>query len=207
VTAVTEEEWLECTNPIPMLTSLFGKVPERKLRLFACGVYRSFWSLLQKSDRHLIKLAELHADGVIGGRKLVRASLSAGWGRTANAPHIRSVSWLSDVRETALTAASVIADENAGTDSRLRASILRCVFGNPFRLVAAHRLSWATWRNSTVIGLAGYAYHERSMDHLPVLADALEDVGCTDAGVLDHLRGPGPHVRGCWVLDHLLNRT
>lgn len=41
---------------------------------------------------------------------------------------------------------------------------------------------------------------------LAVLADALEDAGCTDAGVLDHLRGPGPHVRGCWALDLPLGR-
>lgn len=41
---------------------------------------------------------------------------------------------------------------------------------------------------------------------LPILADALEDAGCEDTSVLQHLRGPGPHVRGCWVLDWLLRR-
>jgi len=41
---------------------------------------------------------------------------------------------------------------------------------------------------------------------LPVLADALEEAGCTDADLLGHLRGPGPHVRGCWVLDLLLGK-
>jgi hypothetical protein len=40
-----------------------------------------------------------------------------------------------------------------------------------------------------------------------VLADALEEVGCTDAGLLGHLRGPGPHVRGCWAVDLLLGRS
>ena len=42
--------------------------------------------------------------------------------------------------------------------------------------------------------------------HNDVLGDALEDAGCTEADVLSHLRGPGRHVRGCWVLDRLLNR-
>ena len=34
---------------------------------------------------------------------------------------------------------------------------------------------------------------------LLVLADALEEAGCANAEVLGHLRGPGPHVRGCWL--------
>jgi hypothetical protein len=39
---------------------------------------------------------------------------------------------------------------------------------------------------------------------LSVLADALEEAGCTNADLLTHLRGPGPHVRGCWVVDLIL---
>jgi len=39
-----------------------------------------------------------------------------------------------------------------------------------------------------------------------ILADALEDAGCADDVLLSHLRGPGPHVRGCWVLDLLLGK-
>src|SRR5262249_3553775 len=38
----------------------------------------------------------------------------------------------------------------------------------------------------------------------PVLADALEDAGCTDAKLIRHLRSEGPHVRGCWALDSVL---
>jgi hypothetical protein len=34
-----------------------------------------------------------------------------------------------------------------------------------------------------------------AFDDLPIL-DALEDARCTDAELLGHLRGPGPHVRG-----------
>ena len=41
-------------------------------------------------------------------------------------------------------------------------------------------------------------------DRLAVLADALEDPGCTRAELLEHLRGPGPPVRGCYPLDRLL---
>jgi hypothetical protein len=39
------------------------------------------------------------------------------------------------------------------------------------------------------------------------LGDALEEAGCSDEEILAHLRGPGPHVRGCWVVDLLLNKA
>jgi hypothetical protein len=35
------------------------------------------------------------------------------------------------------------------------------------------------------------------------LANLWEDAGCTDAELLAHLRGPGPHVRGCHGIDAL----
>jgi hypothetical protein len=55
--------------------------------------------------------------------------------------------------------------------------------------------------------LAQSIYEGRAFDLLPVLADALEGAGCTDADLLGHLCGPGPHVRGCWALDLLLGKS
>jgi hypothetical protein len=40
-----------------------------------------------------------------------------------------------------------------------------------------------------------------------VLADALEEAGVRDTLLLKHLREPGPHVRGCFVIDAILGRT
>jgi hypothetical protein len=54
--------------------------------------------------------------------------------------------------------------------------------------------------------LAQAIYDEGAFDRLPVLADALEETGCTNADILGHCRGPGPHVRGCWVVDLLLGK-
>jgi pSer/pThr/pTyr-binding forkhead associated (FHA) protein len=39
-----------------------------------------------------------------------------------------------------------------------------------------------------------------------ILADALEDAGCTARPILDHLRLPAPHANGCWVVDLLLSK-
>jgi hypothetical protein len=45
--------------------------------------------------------------------------------------------------------------------------------------------------------------NEGAFERLPVLADALEEAGCGDEGLLAHLRSPGPHVLGCWAIDLL----
>lgn len=39
-----------------------------------------------------------------------------------------------------------------------------------------------------------------------MLADALEEAGCTNQDMLSHCRNGGTYVRGCWVLDLLLGK-
>jgi hypothetical protein len=63
-----------------------------------------------------------------------------------------------------------------------------------------------SWRTEAVMGLASGIYAERAFDHMPILGDALEDAGCTTAEILDHLRSPGPHIRGCWAVDLVLGK-
>jgi hypothetical protein len=87
-----------------------------------------------------------------------------------------------------------------------QAAFLRDLFGNPFRPVPVDP-AWLAWERGTIPKLAEEIYEERAFDRLPVLADALEDSGCTNPDILSHLRGPGPHVRGCWVLDLLLGKS
>jgi hypothetical protein len=41
---------------------------------------------------------------------------------------------------------------------------------------------------------------------MPILADALEDGGWTNADILNHCRQPGEHCRGCLVVDSLLGK-
>ncbi len=85
-------------------------------------------------------------------------------------------------------------------------TLLRDIFGPlPFRPVAVDP-SWLAWNAGTVRQLAEGIYQERAFDRIPILADALEEAGCDNEEILQHLRGPGPHVRGCWVLDLLSGR-
>ena len=82
-------------------------------------------------------------------------------------------------------------------------AIIRDVFGRRlFRPVAAD----PAWLTPTVQSIAAAIYEDRAFDRLPILADALEEAGCTDADVLLHCRKPAEHVRGCWVVDLVLGK-
>jgi hypothetical protein len=81
---------------------------------------------------------------------------------------------------------------------------LRDIVGNPFRPAPAVDPGVLSWHGGTVPRLAQAISAERAFDRMPVLADALEDAGCADPELLGHLRGPGPHARGCWAVDLLL---
>jgi hypothetical protein len=98
------------------------------------------------------------------------------------------------------------------TERAAQADLLREIIGNPWRPACIPAPALA-WNDGTVRRLAEAVYAEPQMPagtlnntRLAVLADALEDAGCAEAEFLGHLRGPGPHVRGCWALDLLLGK-
>ena len=88
------------------------------------------------------------------------------------------------------------------TEALLRGSVarLRDVVGNPFRPVAFD----PAWRTDTAVLLARQMYESRDFSAMPILADALQDAGCDHDDILNHCRGPGPHVRG-WYLSSAVN--
>jgi hypothetical protein len=87
-------------------------------------------------------------------------------------------------------------------EARWQTMVLRDIFGNPFRPTTFS----PEWRTSTAVSLAARMYESRSFDAMPILADALQEAGYDAEEVLAHCRGPGPHVRGCWVVDSLLGK-
>jgi hypothetical protein len=98
-------------------------------------------------------------------------------------------------------------------DSATHCDIIRDVFGNPFHPVACDP-AWLVWNDGAIPKIAQALYHERQfpigrldVGQMAILADGLEDAGCTDSSILEHLRGPGPHVRGCHILDTLLGKS
>lgn len=84
--------------------------------------------------------------------------------------------------------------------------LLRCVVGSITFRPAAIEPAILAWNNATVVKLARTIYEDRQFELMPILGDALEDAFCDNAEILDHCRGPGPHVRGCWVVDLILGK-
>ena len=189
---MTEAQWRDCTDPRTMLALLRRRVTSRKGRLFHAACCRRAWHLLDDGPlRTAVELAEGYADGLVSAREML--ALRAGSGASA---------WMA-AKEQARRASQVV-----------RCEVLRDLFGPlPFRPVVIPAVVLG-WDAGTVLSLAWAAYEERLLPsgeldpaRLGLLADALEDAGCTNEEALAHLRGPGPHARGCWVLDLVLGRA
>ena len=90
--------------------------------------------------------------------------------------------------------------------------VVKAFAGSPMRpLPEAYRCTIdiaidPRWLTSNVVDLAGAIYEERAFEKMPILADALMDAGCDSEEIINHCRGNGPHVRGCWVVDLLTGR-
>jgi hypothetical protein len=105
-------------------------------------------------------------------------------------------------RSPSYKVAAVLGKRVWWSEAESQASVLRDIFGNPFRPVAFS----TAWRTDTAVALARQMYEAREFGAMPILADALQDAGCDSDAILDHCRGPGPHVRGCWVVDLVLGK-
>ncbi len=85
--------------------------------------------------------------------------------------------------------------------------LLRCIFGPlPFHPVTIDP-SWLTWHDGLLVSMARQMYESRDFTDMPILADALEEVGCDNPDILAHCRSGGEHARGCWVIDALLGKS
>jgi hypothetical protein len=225
---MTEAEWLACDDPKRMLKPLQGRASDRRLRLFACACCRAVWCYLSAPrSRGAVEVAERYADALATEAELQRAhvladhaaqqTLGRGGGRRFDRPLPPSEAKALYAAQTAAPHPPFLRGALAwvGWDGEVRSrgpALLRDLFGNPFRPVALDP-AWLAWNSGTIPKLAQALYEDRELpsghlDHhrLAVLADALEDAGCTDLDLLAHCRGEGPHVRGCWVVDLLLGK-
>jgi len=93
-------------------------------------------------------------------------------------------------------------------DHPKHAQLLRDVVGNPFQQLPPLSPAILTWNEGLVVRLATAIYEEGDFTpgRMGILADALEDAGCDDQGLLNHCRGPGPHAKGCLAVDLVLGR-
>jgi hypothetical protein len=230
----TEEDWLACPVASSLLARVLTLgASERKLRLFGCACCRLVWhNLVRPESKAAVEAAERYADGAISAEELHAAAEAARPVVSGRAPlqptdHDRRAEYVEYASAVAPT--EVARAENEGGwpywerlvevpfhvveaarlqgfglhAEEMEAALcdrLRDVFGNPFRPVTID----PTWRTNTVMDLARAIYDGRAFDRLPVLADALEEAGCTARELLGHCRGGREHVLGCWALDSIL---
>jgi hypothetical protein len=230
---MTEQEWLECTDPTPMMEFLQGKASDRKQRLFACACCRNFWHLLEdERSRKAVELSERYADGLATRQEIAsaRRQLKAEYRNKHRAAIAKAVSeqaafgwafgW--DMAHYTLRAKSSDAASLAvwGFETAYRTGLvsdggqgyspvvlLHDLFGSlPFHPITIDP-AWLTWHDGLLVSMAQTMYDSRDFSDMPVLADALEEAGCDNADILTHCRHPSEHVRGCWVLDSILGRS
>lgn len=205
---VTEEEWVACSDPRPMLSLLARKsrvrVSDRKLRLFAIACCRRV-SLTDQSARRAVEVAEEYCEGLATADQMACAGaatpLWVTWVTQLPLSALMRIAW------TAAQEASGAANgETHLQEVEAQVGLLRDIVGNPFR---PHTLnpSLLTWNNEAVVKLAKEMYDANAFKRMPLLGDLLEQGGCGDEEILGHCRGPGPHVKGCYVVDLLLGKA
>jgi hypothetical protein len=226
---VNEEQWLACCNPALMLAFLRGKVGERHCRLFACACCRRIWNwITDERIKQAVEVCEDYADGRVGKRKFLSARRAAVDASIPRHPEYRQadeavLGACSDrcveiAEGTAASASNLISRVRGDYAERIEriamCDLLRDIFGNPFRPAPTIGGAALAWNDRLVSKLAQAAYDERSLPdggldptRLAVLADALEEAGVAESSLLEHLRGPGPHVRGCFALDAIRAKT
>ncbi len=220
---MTEAEWLAGEDARDLVQRELHGAGARKLRLFAVACCRcSRQLLLDKTHRAALDVAERYADGLATDRELAAVANKAsprarGLLRRANTEReMRRWSEATAVANATRPCTQHWHASNNAADAvwhvtraahwpigpRLVA-LLRDIFGNPFRPVAID----PAWLTSDVLALARGIHDDRAFDRMPILADALQDAGCANEDILSHCRAAREHVRGCWVLDLVLEKA
>lgn len=100
---------------------------------------------------------------------------------------------------------AVVSKPRVAAASAALADRAREVLGNPFRPPKIDP-TWRLWNHGAVRHIAEQIAARGNFADMPILADALEDAGCSDEELLQHMRSGTAHVPGCWALDAVLRR-
>ena len=206
---MTEEEWDEGTHPSNMMgEAIHFHSSTRKLRLLAAALCRRVGRI---DDAELIERAsvgEVVTEEIVRRHRFVAPAPIRRNTWSGNPARLRKDYQAAQIAAAALNvdpfdaAQSTVHEAFAWLQAELN-EFIRCVFCNPFRPVAFD----PAWRTEHTVGIAGKMYDDRDFAAMPILADALEEAGCENPDILAHCRGPGVHVRGCWVVDLVLGKS
>lgn len=214
---MTRDGWNNTHFPLPLLRFLADNrsLTPRKARLFACACCRLKTDIITLDDRHTIAgLAEEFADGRVDDMGLKIAHLTARdlcavepdnrarrLAFLVTEPVVNLVNVASEAVEWLLPVSGERTSLDYAGPNHILADLIREIFPH-----SDHSFD-STWRTPAVKDLAHGIYDSRDFTALPLLADALEEVGCTLDAVLAHCRdSQSKHVRGCWAVDLVLGK-
>lgn len=193
----------------------------RKQRLLHVTLARSLVEFLDDEDqivaRDALEVIERFANtgktkvGLRRARQAIRTSRQM-MRNVAHIVHSR-ILWMFEVAATENAyilspdaAQSAYTSARSETVEQFRAylkPLLNDIFGTPFQPTVFD----LAWQTDNTVALARTMYDARDFSAMPILADALQDEGCENAAILDHCRDETHiHVRGCWVVDLVLNK-
>jgi hypothetical protein len=200
-----------------MLEFLRDRATDRKLRLFACAYCRAVRATLDLGPGRAVTVAEQYADGLASDADLASERRGVPFPdnysewvlpRSAYDGAWEAVDYLTHILDIMKIDPDAYRHFPIPADGIVRRSVLflRDIFGPlPFRPVTISP-SVLAWNDRLVIRLAQAIYDERRWGDMPILGDALLDAGCDNDEVVAHCRAGGEHVRGCWVIDLLLDK-
>jgi hypothetical protein len=188
IKAMTEAEWLNCSDPKVMLEYLRDKTSDRKFRLFAVACCRRVERYFEDDCcLRAVDLVEQYVDGK-ANIELLRSAVRKVEEITDDIPSARVARNAADVDfggitagdyENAVQSAFTASEEaaeicldfdnepltkpNAFDRERIeQCDLLRGIIGNPFRPITLNPAVLA-WNDATVVRLARAAYEERQL--------------------------------------------
>jgi len=188
--------------------------------------------MTDERSRQAVEIGEQFAEGLVGQKALKAARRNAFAASKSPTPTSSSQNNVAAAEHAGIVALNVVMDTRrqncyemanatAGCanslvfhvygnttgwgDREVQCDLLRCIFGDPF-CPGLFNSSWLTWHSGIIRTLAQGAYDDRAFDRLPILADAMEEAGCSNTMILKHCRQEGKHVRGCWGVDLILGK-
>jgi hypothetical protein len=220
----TEADWLAyadldllCKMLRPLDYGITHRFSERKWRLFglAC-VRRVCGAFTDERSRGLVEAVEQLAEGVVTQEELRQL-----WGQARNPPNhdidppesclsdrnaayyaFQSLGALpfgrteaSDASQSARWAREAVAQPMLEAEAQI--ALLRDIFGNPFRSLPPRPVAIAPLAEDIYAG---------AWNKMPLLGEWLQEHGYWQEG--EHCLDPArKHVKGCWVVDWILDKS
>jgi hypothetical protein len=211
-------EWQTTSDLDSLLREIGDERQDRKARLCAVAWVRAIGNaahhaptdemvrsgnlawIQQASRSSVLDAAEQFADAQLTAKALRDARTKSGgpWNVFRDATRITQFS-LGHFRRGAFRN---FQNEFGSPSNEEACDIVRDIFGQYGHSPPTNGPAWP--ERASLIAQSIYA--DGAVDRMPILADALEEAGYKDAEILAHCRGPGPHVRGCWVVDLILGK-